>query len=78
MTKCSIPVIIFLSLKEKLPQAFMQIGWMDVALSCGTLLQFVMSQQYNCLMLLYTNFTFHENISSLYLMYVRAKTIVHA
>ena len=69
-----------LYLKEKLPQAFMQIGWMEddfrnltakvwvnldnpikrffkgfinfvyVALSGGTLLMSVMSQQYNCLM----------------------------
>ena len=75
------------ALKEKLPQTFMQIGWMEdnfrnlnskslgkfgwssqeiwffkgfinfvyVALSGGTLLIFVMSQQYNCLMELYTN-----------------------
>ena len=74
-------------LKEKLPQAFMQIEWMEddfrnlrqkfgqiwiiqsrdmifqrfinfvyVALSGGTLLISVMSQQYNCLMELYTNF----------------------
>ena len=73
------------NLKEKLPQAFMQIGWMEddfrnltatvwanldnpikryvsskvslivyVALSGGTLLISVMSQQYNCLMELYT------------------------
>ena len=45
----------------------------------------VMSQQYICLMELYTNFTklftFHENASSLYtfiLRYVRAKMIMHA
>ena len=80
----------FYLLKEKLPQAFMQIGWMEddlrnlhvtakvwanldnpikrydffkgfinilyVALSGGTLLISVMSQQYNCLMELYTIF----------------------
>ena len=43
---------------------------MYVALSGGTLLISVMSQQYNCLMELYTIFffffTFHENVSSLY------------
>ena len=76
------------SLKEKLPQAFMQIGWMEdnfrnltakvwanldnpikrydfskvslilcmSPLSDGTLLIFVMSQQYNCLLELYTKF----------------------
>ena len=92
------------TLKEKLPQTFMQIGrmrgWMEddfqnltakvwanldnpikrwffkglinfvyVAPSGGTLLISVMSQRYNCLMTLYTNFlqnfTFHENVSSL-------------
>ena len=45
-------------------------NFLYAALSCGTLLQYVMSQQYNCLMELntnFTNFTFHENISSLYL-----------
>ena len=49
-------------------------GFVDlvyVALSGGTLLISVMSQQYNCLMELYTpkfsqNFTFHENVSSLF------------
>ena len=45
---------------------------MYVALSGGTLLISVMSQQYNCLMELYVytflqNFTFHENVSSLFL-----------
>ena len=39
-------------------------------LSGGTVLISVMSQQYNCLLELYTNFykmfTFHENVSSLY------------
>ena len=43
---------------------------MYVALSDGTLLVSVMSQQYNCLLELYTkfvlNFTFHENVSSLF------------
>ena len=42
---------------------------MYVALSGGTLLISVMSQQYNCLMELYTNlskFNFHENVSSLF------------
>ena len=57
---------------------------MYVALSGGTLLIYVMSQQYNCLMELYTNFykifTFHENVSSLFfvLRYVRAEMNVHA
>ena len=55
MTKCSIAAIIFLLLKEKLPQAFMQIGWMYVALLGGTVLQIMMSQQYNSIMELYTN-----------------------
>ena len=43
---------------------------MSLALSDGTLLISVMSQQYNCLVELYThflqNFTFHENVSSLF------------
>ena len=74
-------IILRFNLKEKLPQVFMQIGWMEddfrnltekfgqiwiiqsrdfffkgfinfvyVALSGGTLLIPVMSQQYNCLM----------------------------
>ena len=57
-------------------------------LSGGTLLQPVMSQQNNCLMGLYIQisqyFTFHENLSSLYLytvylgMLIRAKMIVCA
>ena len=46
------------------------INFVYVALSGGTLLISVMSQQYNCLMELYTNFykifTFHENVSSLF------------
>ena len=103
------------SLKEKLPQAFMQIGWMEdgfrnltakvwanlvnqsrdvifkgfvnfvyVALSGGTLLIYVMSQQYNCLMELYTNFykmlLFMKMYipSSFVLRYVRAEINVHA
>ena len=48
--------------------------------SGGTVLISVMSQQYNCLMELCTNFTkfftFHEDASSLY--FVRDKMIVHA
>ena len=58
---------------------------MYVALSGGTLLISVMSQQYNCLMELYTNFlqnfTFHESVSSLFFrtkVYVRAGMNVHA
>ena len=55
-----------------------------VALSGGTLLISVMSQQYNCLMELYTNFL--QNLlfmkmyfpSSLILRYVRAEMNVHA
>ena len=59
------------------------INFMYATLSGGTLLQSVMSQQYNCRMELYTNFTrftFHENISSpsFILRYGRAKVIVHA
>ena len=103
-------------LKEKLPQAFMQIGWMEddfrkltakvwanldnpikrydfskglinfvyVALSGGTLLIYVMSQQYNCLMELYTNFykilPFMKMYlpSSFILRYVRADMNEHA
>ena len=46
------------------------INFVYVALSGGTLLISVMSQQYNCLMELYTNFykifTFYENVSSLF------------
>ena len=37
---------------------FIVINFMHAALSGGTLLQSVMSQQYNCLMELYTNFKF--------------------
>ena len=103
------------TLKEKLPQAFMQIEWMEknfrnltakvwenvdnpielwffkvlvnflyAALSGGTVLIPVMSQQYNCLMELYTNFTKFSLFmkmhlpSTLILRYVRAKMIVHA
>ena len=58
---------------------------MYVALSGGTLLISVMSQQYNCLMELHTNclqnLAFHENVSSLFfyiLRYVRAEMNVHA
>ena len=46
------------------------INFLSAALSGGTLLQYVMSQQYNCLMELHINFhtifTFHENVSSPY------------
>ena len=57
---------------------------MYVALSGGTLLISVMSQQYNCLMELYTNF--YTNLLfmkmylpySLILRYVRAEMNVHA
>ena len=99
------------SLKEKLPQAFMQIGWIEqqkfgqiwiiqsrdtifkgfinfvyVALSGGTLLISVMSQQHNCLMELYTIFFFLQILlfmkinlpSSFILRYVRAEMNVHA
>ena len=74
-----------MELKEKLPQSFMQIEWMEddfinptakvwanldnpikrydfskvliiLCMSSGTLLISVMSQQYNCLMELYTIF----------------------
>ena len=99
-------------LKEKLPQAFMQIGcmgddfrnltakvWANLdnpikrydfskvsLISCGgTLLISVMSQQYNCLMELYTNFykilqSFVKMYlpSSFILRYVRAEMNVHA
>ena len=57
---------------------------MYVALSGGTLLLSVMSQQYNCLMELYTNFykilLFMKTYlpSSLILRYVRAEMNVHA
>ena len=57
-----------------------------VTLSGGTLLISVMSQQYNCLMELYTkfsqNFTFHKYVSSLFFLYfnryVRTEMNVHA
>ena len=47
------------------------INFVYVALSGDTFLIYVMSQQYNCLMELYTilfkpKFTFHENVSSLF------------
>ena len=46
------------------------INFVYVALSDGSLLISVMSQQYNCLLELYANFllnfTFHENVSSLF------------
>ena len=60
---------------------------MYVALSGGTLLISVMSQQYNCLNetvhTFLQNFTFHENVSSLFFytlgtVYVRAEMNVHA
>ena len=64
------------------------VNFLYAALSGGTVLTSVMSQQYNCLMELkicvhvhkfYTIFTFHENVSSHYILgYVRAKMIVHA
>ena len=57
-----------------------------VALSGGTLLISVMSQQYNCLMELYTIFFFYKILlfmkmylpSSFILRYVRAEINVHA
>ena len=57
---------------------------MYIAISGGTLLISVMSQQYNCLMELYTNFykilLFMKMYlpSSLILRYVRAEMNVHA
>ena len=106
------------NLKERLSQAFMQIGWMEddftnltskvwanlgqsnqeiwffkvfinflyVALSGSTLLGSVMSQQYNCLMELYTNFYkfllfMKMNLPSSFIptcMYVRAEINVQA
>ena len=58
------------------------INLLQAAISGGTLLTSVMSQQYTCVMELYTSFTnvtLHENISSPYFyMYVRPKMIVHA
>ena len=61
------------------------INFVYVALSGGTLLISMMSQQYNCLMELYIhtflqNFTFHENciFPLLLLRYVRAEMNVHA
>ena len=60
------------------------INFVYVALSGGTLLISVMSQQYNCLMELYTNFytilLFMKMYlpSSFILRYVRAKMKVHA
>ena len=59
------------------------VNFVYVALSSGTLLISVMSQQYNCLMELYTHFykNFHKNVSSLFFytyMYVRAEMNVHA
>ena len=51
---------------------------MYVALSGGTLLISVMSQQYNCLMELYTLFMKTYLPSSLILGYVRAEMNVHA
>ena len=56
---------------------------MYVALSGGTLLISVMSQQYNCLMELYTNFQFFLLFMKMYLPssfilgYVRAEMNVH-
>ena len=48
------------------------INFVYVALSGGTLPVSVMSQQYSCLMELYTNFlqnfTFHENVTSLFFL----------
>ena len=60
------------------------INFVYVALSGGTLLISVMSQQYNCLMELYTNFykilLFMKMYlpSSFILMYVRTEMNVHA
>ena len=60
------------------------INFVYVALSGGTLLISVMSQQYNCLMELYTNFYKISLLmkmhlpSSLILRYVRAEMNVHA
>ena len=57
---------------------------MYAALSGGTVLRSVMSQQYNCLMELYTNFTKFLLFIKMYLpstfilRYVRAKMIVRA
>ena len=56
---------------------------MYVALSGGTLLISVMSQQYNCLMELYTNFFMKMYFPSSFIlrymyMYVRAEMNVHA
>ena len=98
-------------LKENLPQAFMQIGWMEdnlrnltakvwanldnpikrwffkgfinfvymyVALSGGTLLISVMSQQYNCLMELYFSWKCIFPLLFNILRYVRAEMNVHA
>ena len=66
---------------------FQSFDFFYAALSGGTLLQSVMSQQYNCLMELYTRFSkvllFTKILSSLYFFIriyrdVRAKMIVHA
>ena len=60
------------------------INFLYVALSGGTLLKCVVSQQYNCLMELYTNFykilLFMKMYlpSSFILRYVRAEMNVHA
>ena len=60
------------------------ISLLYAVLSGGTLLQSVMSQQYNCIMELYTNFTAffftwkYFFALLFYLRYVRAKIIVHA
>ena len=60
------------------------INFVYVALSGGTLLIYVMPQQYNCLMELYTiffflqSFTFHENVSSLFIYHTYTEMNVHA
>ena len=61
------------------------INFLYATLSAGTLLQYVMSQQNNCLMELYTNFTpkillfMKIHLPSYFILrYVRVKMIVHA
>ena len=111
----TVMIILWKCLKEKLPQAFMQIGWMKddfrnltakvwanldnpikrydfskvslllcMSPSQVALLISVMSQQYNCLMELYTNFYKILLLMKMYLpssfklRYVRAEMNVHA
>ena len=60
------------------------VNFLHATLSGGTVLISVMSQQYNCLMELYTNFTKFVLFMKMYLpstvilRYVRVKMIVHA